>query len=380
MPEIDLNNITKTFNEGTILAVDDVTLKLHDRDYIFILGPSGCGKTTLLKIISGLLKPTSGQVLINGKDVTEDPPQSRGIAFIFQNFEIFPMSVWDNCTYSLTARGFSREKILQEGERALKIVGLLDRADEYPIDWSNGDLQRIGLARAICSGAKILIMDEPLGSLDPKINRMFRWELRRIIKESGLTAIQVTHDQNEAMSLADRIIIMRSGNLLQEDSPDVLYQNPDSIFIGNFLGGLNILEGYIYHFENRDRYNVKVRLGGPRVSVKSRKDVFELDENCVLAIRCENIFLFPDQYNFKEAEEDWTDLVITKGLILEKFLTGKELMFIVEIDNGDQITVKKPEIMRFELNANEPILVGFFPDDFHLFKYPNDLAYDLALQ
>src|SRR6056297_1365019 len=147
MPEIVLENLTKTFNNGNIVAVNDVNLVLHDRDYIFILGPSGCGKTTLLKMISGLLSPTEGKVYIDSKDVTQDPPQTRGIAFIFQHFEIFPMSVWENTIYSLKVRGFPEEKIIKEGERALRLTGLEDRADEVPIGWSNGDLQRVGLAR-----------------------------------------------------------------------------------------------------------------------------------------------------------------------------------------------------------------------------------------
>ncbi len=292
MPEIVLENLTKTFNNGNIVAVNDVNLVLHDRDYIFILGPSGCGKTTLLKMISGLLSPTEGKVYIDSKDVTQDPPQTRGIAFIFQHFEIFPMSVWENTIYSLKVRGFPEEKIIKEGERALRLTGLEDRADEVPIGWSNGDLQRVGLARAICSGAKILIMDEPLGSLDPKVNRRFRWELRRIIKESGLTAIQVTHDQEEAMSVADRIIVMRDGHLLQEDPQEKLYKQPKSIFVGNFLGGLNILEGYIYHIDHINEYTVKVRLGGEKYTIEEQMQHFSLDENVVLAYRYENVYLF----------------------------------------------------------------------------------------
>ncbi|RLI61769.1 MAG: ABC transporter ATP-binding protein, partial [Promethearchaeia archaeon] len=167
MPDIILDNITKTFDEGRVIAVSEVNLTINDGDYVFILGPSGCGKTTLLRTISGLIQPTYGNILINGKDVTNDPPQTRGIAFVFQDFNIFPLTVWENCTYALDVQGYPENEIIERGENALKIVGLEDRADEIPIGWGNGDLQRIGIARAICSGAKILIMDEPLGSLDP---------------------------------------------------------------------------------------------------------------------------------------------------------------------------------------------------------------------
>ncbi len=219
MPEIILEDVSKTFDNGKVIAVNNVRLSIHNGEYAFILGPSGCGKTTLLRLISGLTTPTTGRILIEGRDVTLDSPQSRNIAFVFQNFEIFPMTVWENCIYSLDVRGFNEDFINHQGERALKIVGLLDRAEELPLNWGNGDLQRLGLARAICSGANILIMDEPLGSLDPKIGASFRWELRRIIKNANLTAIRVTHNQEEAMNVGDRIIIMRDGHILQEDDP-----------------------------------------------------------------------------------------------------------------------------------------------------------------
>ncbi|MHA1745877.1 MAG: ABC transporter ATP-binding protein, partial [Promethearchaeota archaeon] len=220
MPDIRLENIRKTFDEEKVVAVDEVNLEIDDGDFVFLLGPSGCGKTTLLRMISGLITPSRGRIIIDGKDVTEDPPWERGIAFVFQNFNIFPISVFENCTYALNVQGFTREYIIEQGERALKIVGLDHRADEIPVGWGNGDLQRLGIARAICSGAKILIMDEPLGSLDPKISAEFRWELRRIIKDHHLTAIQVTHNQEEAMAIGDHIIIMRDGLLLQQDTPE----------------------------------------------------------------------------------------------------------------------------------------------------------------
>ncbi len=380
MPEILLENLTKTFDEGRIVAVNNVNLRLHDKDYIFILGPSGCGKTTLLKMISGLLKPTDGKVFINGKDVTQEPPQSREIAFIFQNFEIFPMSVWENTIYSLKVRGFPEDYMIQEGQRALRLTGLEDRANEIPLAWSNGDLQKVGLARAICSGAKILIMDEPLGSLDPKVNRRFRWELRSIIKKSGLTAIQVTHDQEEAMSVADRIIIMRNGHLLQEDSQEVLYKNPNSIFVGNFLGGLNVLEGYIYHIDYPETYTVKVRLGGPRYVIQQNKNNFNLDENVVLAFRYENLYLFPKGYDYQGSKADWDGIVLSKAKVIERFLTGKERMYVVEIDNGDKVTAKKPQVFQYDFDINEKIEVGIFPEDLHIYKRPENIKQEIALQ
>ncbi|MBN2157468.1 MAG: ABC transporter ATP-binding protein [Candidatus Lokiarchaeota archaeon] len=380
MPDIELRNIRKEFDEGRVIALNNVNLKIKDGDFAFLLGPSGCGKTTMLKTISGLIQPTSGKVFIDGIDVTDKPPQQRGIAFIFQDFNIFPISVFENCTYALKVQGFTQEYIIQEGEKALELVGLLDRADEIPIGWGNGDLQRLGLARAICSGAKILIMDEPLGSLDPKISAEFRWELRAIIKDQKLTAIQVTHNQEEAMTIGDYIIVMRDGHLLQQNKPEVLYRFPNSIFVANFLGGINILEGYIRKVHLDDNYDVRIRLGGPTFTIHSSDKKFSLDENVIVSFRFEDVYLFPLQYDFEHSQANWTDIVVSDGEVLEKFLTGKDLRFIVELDNGDTLTVAKPEVFQYHFDLHEGVKIGFFNGDLRLFKYPENLSKEMDLQ
>lgn len=380
MPDIRLENIRKTFDEEKVVAVDEVNLEINDGDFVFLLGPSGCGKTTLLRMISGLIAPSRGRIIIDGKDVTEDPPWERGIAFVFQNFNIFPISVFENCTYALDVQGFTREYIIEQGERALKIVGLDHRADEIPVGWGNGDLQRLGIARAICSGAKILIMDEPLGSLDPKISAEFRWELRRIIKDHHLTAIQVTHNQEEAMAIGDHIIIMRDGLLLQQDTPEQLYKYPHSLFVGNFLGGLNILEAYISHYEPPNQYSVKVRLGGPKYTLQSRIHKVKLDDNVILACRPEDIYLFHEGYDFERSRMNWEGIVISEGHITDKFLTGKERRYIVELDNGDPLQISKAEVFKYDFDVGDALMIGIFPEDLRIFPYPKNLAKEMDLQ
>ena len=220
MPKIELINVTKTFDEGKVLAVDDISLTIDDGDYIFLLGPSGCGKTTTLRMIAGLEKPTQGQILIDGRDVEGIPPEDRDMGFIFQHFEIFEhLTVWENVTFGLEMRGFAEEYIIEKAEEALNTVGLLEYSEEYPSMFGNPGLQKLGIARAIATGAKIMIMDEPLGSLDPKVSNVFRHELRNLIKDLGLTAIHVTHNQEEAMAIADKIVIMRGGRILQMGTP-----------------------------------------------------------------------------------------------------------------------------------------------------------------
>ncbi|QEE14917.1 ABC transporter ATP-binding protein [Promethearchaeum syntrophicum] len=381
MPDILLKNITKTFDEGRVIAVSEVNLAINEGDYVFILGPSGCGKTTLLRTISGLIQPTFGNILLDGLDVTDNSPQSREIAFVFQDFNIFPISVWENCTYALNVQGYDSDYIIEQGEKALKIVGLEDRADEIPIGWGNGDLQRIGIARAICSGAKILIMDEPLGSLDPKISAEFRWELRNIIKDSNLTAIQVTHNQEEAMAVGDYIIVMRDGRILQQDSPKQLYRFPNSLFVGNFLGGLNILEGYVNHINLPINYSTKIRLGGPKFDVISKEIQFNLDENVIIAVRPEDIYVFPNNYDYEASETNWEEITLFEAKVLEKFLTGKELVYIIELDNGDTLKVVKPEVFKYNLSIGEKIFAGIFTkQDLRIFKYPLNLQKEMDLQ
>jgi ABC-type Fe3+/spermidine/putrescine transport system ATPase subunit len=380
MPDIELQHIRKEFDDGKVIALNDVSLKINNGDFAFLLGPSGCGKTTMLRAISGLIQPTTGKVFIGGEDVTEYPPQQRGIAFVFQDFNIFPLSVFENCTYALNVQGYKQEYIIQEGEKALEIVGLSHRADEIPIGWGNGDLQRLGLARAICSGAKILIMDEPLGSLDPKISAEFRWELRAIIKDQGLTAIQVTHNQEEAMAIGDYIIIMRDGEILQQNTAEVLYRYPNSLFVGNFLGGINILEGYIRKVHLDDYYDVKIRLGGPTFRIYSPDKKFSLDENVIVTSRPEDVYLFPIGYDYENSRADWTGVVLSDGEVTEKFLTGKAKRYIVELDNGDTLSVAKPEVFQYQFDVNEDIKIGLFNDDLRLFKYPENLIKEMDLQ
>ncbi len=380
MPDIELKQIRKEFDNGKVVALDNIDLKINEGDFAFLLGPSGCGKTTMLRTISGLIQPTSGSVLIDGIDVTEKPPQERGIAFVFQDFNIFPLTVFENATYALKVQGYTQEFIIQEGERVLEIVGLADRADEFPIGWGNGDLQRLGLARAICSGAKILIMDEPLGSLDPKISSEFRWELRNIIKDQGLTAIQVTHNQEEAMAIGDYIIIMRDGNILQQDTAKILYRYPNSLFVGNFLGGINILEGYIRKVNLDDYYDVKIRLGGPTFSIHSPHQKFLLDENVIVSLRYEDVYLFTLDYDYENSRADWTGIILSNGFVLDKFLTGKEKRYVVELDNGDTLSVAKPEVFQYDFGITQDIKIGVFNEDLRLFRYPENLSKEMDLQ
>ncbi len=380
MPEIELINVTKTFNEGKVLAVDNISLKIEDGDYVFLLGPTGCGKTTTLRMIAGLETPTHGTVLINGKNMEEIPPEDRDMGFIFQHFEIFDhLTVWENVTFGLEMRGFEDDYITQEAEKALKTVGLLDYAEDYPSVFANPGLQKLGIARAIATGAKILIMDEPLGSLDPKVSKVFRHELRNLVKDLGLTAIHVTHNQEQAMAIADKIIIMRNGRILQMGTPYALYENPNSIFVANFLGETNFLQGFVLKLLDHDLMEIWIRLGGPKIICKNPDSRFNLDNNIVMAFRYEDVYLFPMDYDFENSPYDWSKMEFFTVTLESLRFIGETKRFNLSLENGDKFTSIKPGTFEENFIVGNQILVGIHQNDIHIFKAPSDLLYELSL-
>ncbi len=380
MPTIELINVTKTFNEGRVLAVDDISLKIDDGDYVFLIGPTGCGKTTTLRMIAGLEKPTKGEVLIEGKDVGEIPPEDRDMGFIFQHFEIFNhLTVWENVTFGLEMRGYSDEYVIDKAEKALETVDLLQYADEYPSIFGNPGLQKLGIARAMATGAKILIMDEPLGSLDPKVSKVFRHELRNLIKDLGLTAIHVTHNQEEAMAIADKIIIMRAGRILQIGAPYELYENPESIFVSNFLGETNFLQGFVLKLLDNERMEIWIRLGGPQLITHNFSEKFNLDDNTVISFRYEDVYLFPQDYDFESSQYDWSNMQFFEAILEASRFIGATKRFYLTLDNGDKFMSIKPGNFEENFIPGENLIVGIHQDDIHVFRAPDNLLYELSL-
>jgi len=380
IPSIELVNVTKTFNEGQILAVDNISLRIDDGDYVFLLGPTGCGKTTTLRMIAGLEEPTKGDVLIDGKNVKGIPPENRDMGFIFQHFEIFEhLTVWENVTFGLEMRGYEDDYIIKEAEKALNTVGLLDYADEYPNIFGNPGLQKLGIARAIATGAKILIMDEPLGSLDPKVSKVFRHELRNLIKDLGLTAIHVTHNQEEAMAIADKIIIMRSGKILQMGTPYELYENPNSIFVANFLGETNFLQGFVLKLLEDEKINIWIRLGGPKIICNNIRQQFNLDDNLVLAFRLEDVYLFPIDYDFETSQYEWSKMQFFPAILETSRFIGSSKRFYLILDNGDKFMSLKPGNFEENFVSGQKLIIGIHKDDIHVFKAPENILYELSL-
>ena len=239
---IHLENIVKTF--GSLMVLDEIDLKIYENEFVTLLGPSGCGKTTLLRIIGGFETPDTGKVIFDGKDITSMPPNRRPINTVFQKYSLFShMNVEENIAFGLKISGKSENYIHDKIKYALKLVNL-DGYEKHDVTkLSGGQQQRIAIARAVVNEPKILLLDEPLSALDLKLRRSMRNELVRINRETGITFIFVTHDQEEALSMSDKIVVMNQGYIQQVGTPEEVYNEPENAFVADFIGDSNIIDG-----------------------------------------------------------------------------------------------------------------------------------------
>lgn len=241
-PLVSISEVSKAF--GDVIALNSVNLEIHTNEFFALLGPSGCGKTTLLRVLAGFEQPDSGSVTVDGQDLLAMPPNKRPINLMFQSYALFPhMSVEKNVAYGLEREGLPKDEIRQRVSEVLTTVGLSDKARSRPAQLSGGQRQRVALARAIVKRPRLLLLDEPLSALDRKVRAEMQLELKRLQHEVGITFVVVTHDQEEAMSMADRIAVMSQGNVEQVASPVDLYQRPDNTFVADFVGSSNTFTG-----------------------------------------------------------------------------------------------------------------------------------------
>lgn len=233
---IRVENIRKEFGKDAV-ALDDINLQIEDSAFIALLGPSGCGKSTTLNCIAGLLEPTSGHIYFDDKDVTDLPPKDRNIGMVFQSYALYPhMKVIDNIAFSLKQRGMKKEERHQKAREVAKMLQIEQYLERKPSELSGGQQQRVSMARALVKDPKILLLDEPMSNLDARLKIEIRDEIRRIQRKTKVTAILVTHDQEEAMSMADKIAILDKGKIQQFDEPQVLYNHPRNLFVAHFMG------------------------------------------------------------------------------------------------------------------------------------------------
>ncbi|HJR78674.1 MAG TPA: ABC transporter ATP-binding protein [Anaerolineales bacterium] len=258
MADIQIENLTKRFDN--FVAVDNVSMTIEDQEFAVLLGPSGCGKTTLLRAIAGLGMADEGRISIGGRDVTYLPPRERKISMVFQSYAIFPhMTVYDNVAFGLKMNKFDKKEIEKRVRDAAALLHIEDMLQRYPSKMSGGQRQRVAVARAIAMRSEVLLMDEPLSNLDALLRLEMRAELKRLLQEIKATTIYVTHDQIEALSMGDRIAVMKSGQIQQYDKPDTVYDLPSNRFVGGFIGNppMNFMQGQV----QRENGHVNVRVG-----------------------------------------------------------------------------------------------------------------------
>jgi iron(III) transport system ATP-binding protein len=264
MTSVALEHISKRF--GTTTALDGIDLQISPGELLFLLGPSGCGKSTLLRIIAGLLEPTTGRIIFNGRDVTRLGTEERSAVMCFQNYALWPhMTVRENVAFGLKLQSNSENARKQRVDEVLHLVQMDRYADRKPNALSGGQQQRIALARALAVRPNCLLLDEPLSNLDAKLRLEMRAEIRRICKSSGCTTLYVTHDQKEALSIADRIVLMKDGRIAQIGSPADLYSNPRSSFIADFVGQTNLMTGQLFD-ETPNAVTVRTPIGTLRAT------------------------------------------------------------------------------------------------------------------
>jgi spermidine/putrescine transport system ATP-binding protein len=283
--KIDLIGLTKRFTE---VAVDSIDLNIASGEFFSLLGPSGCGKTTTLRMIAGFEQPTSGQILLDGSDVSRVPPDKRNVNTVFQNYALFPfLTVYDNVAFGLRYRKVSKQEVVRQVGAALDLVEMGNYAKRRPSEISGGQQQRVALARALVLNPAVLLLDEPLGALDAKLRRSLKVELKALQERVGITFLYVTHDQEEALTMSDRLAVMCDGRLAQVGSPRDVYESPASTYVADFLGVSNLMNVDVIEAGERCR----VKLGDSVLSVADGKD--SRKGPAMLCIRPENVSLEP---------------------------------------------------------------------------------------
>lgn len=244
VPLIRIGNVTKRFGDFT--AVDDISIDIYRKEFFALLGPSGCGKTTLMRMLAGFETPTQGQITIDGQDMAGVAPNKRAVNMMFQSYALFPhLSLWDNIAFGLRRDRMSKDKVAARVEEMLKLVQLEKFARRKPHQISGGQRQRVALARSLAKAPKLLLLDEPLGALDKKLREETQFELMDIQEKTGTTFVIVTHDQEEAMTVASRVAVMDHGRLMQVATPPVIYEQPNSVYVADFIGDVNLITGRV---------------------------------------------------------------------------------------------------------------------------------------
>jgi len=327
--EVRLVEVTKLF--GDVMAVDHINLEVRDGEFFSLLGPSGCGKTTTLRMIGGFEEPTSGLIELQGQDVTWLPPYRRNVNTVFQNYALFPhLTIFENVAFGLRRRGVKGDEIRSRVTEMLELVELPGYENRKPTQISGGQAQRVALARALINRPAVLLLDEPLGALDLKLRKQMQVELKRIQQEVGITFIYVTHDQEEAMTMSDRIAVMNRGRYEQLGDPESLYERPTTRFVAGFLGVSNLLP---VHLAGTDDGYAVLRLDNGDAVRAPRTLVDGKTGRIALGVRPEKIRLH------EPSDETPAALNQASGTVRHASYLGVSTQYIVELRDGKRVTV-----------------------------------------
>ena len=332
-PLIQFRNVTKRF--GSFTAINDINLDIYTREFFALLGPSGCGKTTLMRMLGGFETPTEGTILLAGQDIGPVPPNKRAVNMMFQSYALFPhLSVWDNIAFGLKREGKDKGTIETRVQEMLKLTRLEKFKHRKPHQISGGQRQRVALARSLAKAPKLLLLDEPLGALDRKLREETQFELMDIQEKTGTTFVIVTHDQEEAMTVASRVAVMDEGKLMQVATPDRIYETPNSVYVADFIGDVNLIEGRAH--QTGDKVQVIWAEGHPPLMATTQRN-FSLDQKCTLAIRPEKVSI---------SAERPTAANVQKGKILDIAYLGNISTYHVELPTGHVIKAQEANTRR----------------------------------
>ena len=378
MATVELKNINKIY-DNNVQAVFDFNLKIKDRDFIVFVGPSGCGKSTTLRMVAGLEEITSGQLLIDDEVMNDVAPKDRNIAMVFQTYALYPhMTVYDNMAFGLKLRKFSRDEIDRRVRNAAEVLGLKPYLDRKPKALSGGQRQRVALGRAIVRDAKVFLMDEPLSNLDAKLRVQMRSELIRLHESLGTTTIYVTHDQIEAMTMANRIVVMKDGWVQQIGAPKDIYDNPNNMFVGGFIGTppMNFIEGIVGEdgvFEcGNNKYGV-FRLQVPEKQFNILKTEGYIGETVILGIRPEDCHDEPEYIEKHpeckvEAKVEVSELLGAESQITVKFPSNEA---------AGQMVIAKVKA-RTDVHTNDMFTMSLDMNKCHFFDPETELRIKTA--
>ncbi len=354
-PRLILDNVSKHFpqrsGQGFFAAVEEVTLHIDTGEFVTLLGPSGCGKTTTLRMIAGFETPTQGRILLDGEDITSQPPNKRDMALVFQNYALFPhMTVFDNVSYGLETRGMKRKEREKKVKDALSLMGLAELGNRRPNQLSGGQQQRVALARSLVMEPRVLLFDEPLSNLDAKLRVQMRSEIHSLQRRLNITSIYVTHDQTEAMALSDRVIVMNMGKIEQIGTPKDIYRTPKTRFVADFIGRANFIDTRI---DSITEQSACVTLFGRSITLPLRYAA-KADDATTAMLR-------PEALALRE------DASLPQVRIEQAMYLGTEVEYVVVTEDGQHFTVVDNDPRKSDLfREGQTVGIDFIQEAVHL--------------